>query len=172
MKDSRTHGPRALDAWFGRGWRPGAIILAALIPLVLVAAALYISDYMTNRIDPSPSSPTLETTPMNEKSKAQKLSNGFHAIEAQTRALQKMIADQTALASEVADEACLSAFATSRTMNQLAAANTACTDVATRIGLSHVAAEKAGEPIRADIPWSCPEDAELAVPVRLVANNV
>lgn len=94
---------------------------------------------------------------MNTENSAQQLSDGFHLIEERARALAILIADQKALANRVALEAGLSAFDTARTMKQLTAADHACDEMITRIGLSHTAAEKLGKDIRADFPWDCPD---------------
>lgn len=104
--------------------------------------------------------------------KSQQFSDGFHSIEAQVRQLAIKIAEQKALANEIAIEANLPAIETQRTMNQLTAADQACNELASRIALSHTAAQKAGEPIRADFPWDCPDKAQVTTaPALFVVNE-
>ena len=107
---------------------------------------------------------------MKATGKAQELSDGFHDIEAKARELAIAIAEQKALAHEIAGKAGLSAFETRRVMDQLTAADQSCNDVTNRIGLSHVAAERVGEKIRAGFPWDCPEaSAEQPTHLKMVS---
>ncbi|MEP0392426.1 MAG: LuxR C-terminal-related transcriptional regulator [Erythrobacter sp.] len=167
IRDRRSSGWRALDAWFGPGWRPIAIVLIALTAITMVAGMFFMSDWITARFETEPSSPTMETRSMNN-TKPQQLSDGFHSIEDALRNLELMIAQQLSLANEVARENGIPTIDSARTFKHLSKAAQKCGELSKSAALSHMAAQKLAKE-RADIIWRCPNKENAQATLSVVA---